>query len=282
MRCASLAGRLVLIGPGAVALDVEQASGGRFSTDPQAVYDGWDDFHDWAAHASFDTAVGFDPERLEAPVPRPRQVFAIGLNYAMHATEAGQPPDGIPLVFTKYPTCLTGPYAEVVHPGGSVDWEVELVVAIGRRAYRVASADAWSHVAGLMAGQDLSERQTQNAGNVPQFNLGKSFPGFGPIGPWLVTPDEVDDPDDIGLECWVNDELVQKARTSQMLLSVPTLLERLSAITPLLPGDLVFTGTPAGVGERCDPPRFLAVGDVVVTKVSGIGDLRTVLVAGKE
>ncbi|HEY0117535.1 MAG TPA: fumarylacetoacetate hydrolase family protein [Cellulomonas sp.] len=242
------------------------------------MYERWDEFRAWAARASFDAAEPLDPGLLRTPVPRPPQVFAIGLNYAMQPTATPEPP-AVPMVFTKFASCLTGPYADVVHPGGSVDWEVELVVVVARYGYRIPAAEAWSYVAGISAGQDLSERRTQNAGPVPQFNLGKSFPGFGPVGPWVVTPDEVDDPDDLALECWVNGELVQKARTSEMLLSVPVLLERLSAITPLLPGDLVFTGTPAGVGERHDPPRFLQVGDVVVTKVSGVGDLRTVLVA---
>ena len=282
MRCASLAGRLVLVGPGDTALDVAHASDGRFSPDPQAVYERWEEFRDWASDASFAAAEPLDPLALRAPVPRPLQVFAVGLNYAMDAGGTPARPDGVPPVFTKFPSSLTGPYADVVHPGGNVDWEVELVVVIGRPGHRIAASDAWSHVAGVTAGQDLSERRTQNAGPVPQFSLGKSFPGFGPTGPWVVTPDELDDPDDLALECWVNGELVQKARTSEMILPVPLLVERLSAITPLQAGDLLFTGTPAGVGERQDPPRFLEVGDVVVTRIAGVGDLRTVLVADRE
>lgn len=279
MRCASLGGRLVLVGPQDVALDVERASAGRFGPDPQAVYERWDEFRDWAAGASFAGAAPVRPADLGAPVPRPPQVFAVGLNYVLDG--APPAPGTVPPVFTKFPASLTGPWAQVPHPGGDVDWEVELVVVVGRGGHRIPAHDAWAHVAGVTAGQDLSERRTQNAGPVPQFSLGKSFPGFGPVGPWVVTPDELDDPDDLGLECWVDGELVQKARTSEMLLSVPQLLEYLSGITPLLAGDLVFTGTPAGVGERQDPPRFLRVGDVVLTRISGIGELRTEIVAGR-
>jgi len=280
MRYANLSGRLVLVGTHGEALDVESASGGRFSHDPQAIYATWDEFRAWAAGADVTGAPPLEPERLNAPVPMPRQLFAIGLNYYSHASEVGQASNDVPPVFTKYVTSITGPYAEVAHPGGSVDWEVELVVVIGREARQVSAEDAWSYVAGLTVGQDISERETQHAGLVPQFSLGKSFPGFTPMGPWVVTPDEVANPDDLGLECWVNGDLVQKARTAEMILSVRALIARLSTIVTLLPGDVIYTGTPAGVGMGRKPPRFLAVGDELVTKIEGIGDLRTTIVAG--
>jgi 2-keto-4-pentenoate hydratase/2-oxohepta-3-ene-1,7-dioic acid hydratase in catechol pathway len=139
----------------------------------------------------------------------------------------------------------------------------------------VAAADAWDHVAGLTVGQDLSARDVQMLGSPPQFSLGKSFPGFGPIGPWLVTPDELRDPDDLGIGCAVNGEQMQSDRTSAMLFSVPETVARLSAICPLLPGDLIFTGTPAGVGNRMDPPRYLKPGDELVSTIEGIGTLTT-------
>ena len=153
--------------------------------------------------------------RCKAPVPRPRQVFAIGLNYAAHAAEAGVESPTFPPTFTKFPTCLTGPDATVELPSEFVDWEVELVVVIGRLAHEVAEGNGWSHVAGLTVGQDLSERIVQTRPPAPQFSLGKSFPGFGPIGPWVVTPDELDNPDDLALGCTVNGEEVQKSRTSR-------------------------------------------------------------------
>ena len=280
MRIANLAGRLVIVTADR-AVDVHLVSDGRFGPDVQAVYERWDEFVEWAGGADLPAGQPFDPAQLGAPAPAPRQILAVGLNYGDHATESGYAiPEGDPPIFTKFVSSVAGPYGEIVLPaGGHTDWEVELVAVIGRRAYQVDVAAALSHVAGYTVGQDISERRLQLAASPPQFSLGKSFPGFGPVGPWVVTPDELDDPDDLEIACWVNDELVQSARTSEMLLPVPVLLERVSAVTPLLPGDLVFTGTPAGVGERRDPPRFLEVGDVVVTKIRDVGDLRTTLVA---
>jgi len=212
---------------------------------------------------------------LGPPSPRPRQVFAIGLNYAAHAIESGLPIPEHPTTFTKFPTCIAGPYAEVVLPSGSVDYEIELVAVIGRFTERVRASAAWRHVAGLMVGQDLSDRVVQMRPPAPQFSLGKSFPGFGPTGPWLVTPDEFDDPDDIALACKLNDEVVQASRTSDLIFSVGEIIERVSAITPMLPGDVVFTGTPAGVGFSRTPPRFLAADDVLESTIEGIGTIVT-------
>ncbi|WP_433472453.1 fumarylacetoacetate hydrolase family protein [Spirillospora sp. CA-142024] len=243
---------------------------------PQGVFDRWAEFVSWA-----DTATGgapYDPARLGPPVPAPRQVFAIGMNYRAHAAEAGfETPDRL-TVFTKFPSCVTGPYGTIPLPArGHTDWEVELVVVIGVTARRVRAEDAWKHVAGLTAGQDLSERIGQLAGPAPQFSLGKSHPGFGPIGPCLVTPDSFDDPDDIELACTVNGERVQHGRTSDLVFPVPRLIAELSETLPLLPGDLIFTGTPAGVGMGRTPPRWLAPGDELVTRVTGVGEMRHVL-----
>lgn len=275
MRIANLAGRLAVIVTDR-AVDVQTASNGVFSSDPEAVYSRWAEFRTWAARTELTGGISFDPADLGAPSPAPRQLFAIGLNYREHVTETGfAAPAGAPSVFTKFATSITGPVTEVVLPeGGHTDWEVELVAVIGRRAYRVDEADAWSHVAGLTAGQDLSERIVQMAGQPAQFSLGKSYPGFTPTGPWLVTPDEFDDPDDLELTCAVNGEQVQHGRTRHMILSVPALIARLSAVLPLLPGDVIFTGTPAGVGLGRSPQRWLAPGDRLVSTVSGIGELR--------
>ncbi len=186
-----------------------------------------------------------------------------------------------PSVFTKFPSCITGPYGDVaLPPGGHTDWEVELVVVIGVAARHVAESDAWSHVAGLTVGQDISERISQLAGAPAQFSLGKSFPGFGPTGPWLVTVDEFANPDDLELGCSVNGDQMQKARTSYLIISVPQLIAKLSAVVTLLPGDIIFTGTPAGVGMGRDPQHWLAPGDEVVSYVEGIGELRQRFVAG--
>ncbi|WP_405640963.1 fumarylacetoacetate hydrolase family protein [Streptomyces uncialis] len=275
MRIGNLSGRLVLVADGR-AVDVEKASSGLFPSEPQAVYERWEDFRAWAATADLPPGESFDPTDLGSPAPAPRQTLAIGLNYRDHAAEAGfAAPKGLPPVFTKYATSITGPVTTVgLPPGGHTDWEVELVVVIGTRAARVSYADAWNHVAGLAVGQDLSERVTQMTGQVPQFSLGKSYPGFGPVGPWLVTPDEFDDPDDLELRCAINGEEVQHGYTRDMLLSVPDLIATLSAILPLEPGDIIFTGTPAGVGLGRDPQRWLAPGDELVSTITGIGELR--------
>ncbi|MGW3561240.1 fumarylacetoacetate hydrolase family protein [Streptomyces sp. NPDC000963] len=280
MRIANLSGRLALIVDGR-AVDVEEASDGRFAADPQAVYERWEEFRRWAAQAHLPEGVPVEPALLGAPAPAPRQIVAAGLNYRDHAAESGFAlPDTMPPVFTKFATSITGPVTEVVlPPGGHTDWEIELVVVIGVRAHRVSADTAWDHVAGLTVGQDISERITQLEGPSPQFSLGKSFPGFAPLGPWLVTPDAFDDPDDLGLRCTVNGEEVQKGRTSDLIFSVPELLARLSSVIPLLPGDLVFTGTPAGVGLGRDPQRWLAPGDELVSTIEGIGELRQRFVA---
>ena len=275
MRIANLSGRLVLI-LGERAVDVWQASEGRFGSDPQAVYDRWADFRAWAAQADLPAGTEFAAADLGAPAPAPRQLLAAGLNYRDHAGESGfEAPEGLPPVFTKFASSITGPVSTVRLPaGGHTDWEIELVAVIGTRAWRVAESDAWRHVAGLTVGQDLSERISQLAGPAPQFSLGKSLPGFTPMGPCLVTPDEFADPDDLGLRATVNGEEVQKARTSELIFPVPVLVSRLSHRLPLLPGDVIFTGTPAGVGLARNPQRWLADGDELVSTIEGIGELR--------
>lgn len=273
MRLANLDGRLVLIENDA-AVDVERASDGAFGSDPQAVYSRWTEFVTWAsAHGS--SGERYDSSALGPPVPRPAQVFAIGVNYAEHAAEAGYPPDSMPVTFTKFPTCLTGPDAVVALPPGSVDWEVELVVAISRHGQFVERERAWDWVAGLTVGQDLSERDLQAQGAKPQFSLAKSYPGFGPTGPWLVTTDEFDYPDDLEIGCSLSGEQMQASRTSSMVYDIPELIARLSAVCTLLPGDLIFTGTPAGVGNARDPKRFIQPDDVLVSTIEGIGTITT-------
>ncbi|WP_406481277.1 fumarylacetoacetate hydrolase family protein [Streptomyces sp. NBC_01615] len=273
MRLAVVADRAVLMRGGRAA-DVATASKHRLPSDPMALLEKWPALRDWAAglhEDAYDMAV--DPAALQAPVPRPRQVFAVALNYPPHAAEAGFTPPEEPLVFTKFPTCVTGPRTTVALPPGRVDWEVELVAVIGRETHRVSREQAWDAVAGLTVGQDLSERVSQLQGKPAQFSLGKSFPGFGPTGPVLVTPDELDDPDDLEITGFLNGEAVQHDRTKSMIFPVPDLVARLSAVVRLLPGDLIFTGTPAGVGNRRTPPRYLTEGDELVSRIGGIGEL---------
>ncbi|QTI90573.1 fumarylacetoacetate hydrolase family protein [Streptomyces sp. AgN23] len=274
MRLGVLDGRAVVV-RGDRAADVATASRGLLPADPMALLEDWPRVRDWATELpedAYDPTV--DPAALGAPVPHPRQVFAVALNYPPHAAEAGYTPPEEPLVFTKFPACITGPHTTVALPEGKVDWEVELVAVIGRETYRVSEDRAADAVAGLTVGQDLSERVSQLRGKPAQFSLGKSFPGFGPIGPALVTPDEFDDPDDLEITGLLNGKAVQHDRTKSMIFPVPELIARLSAVLPLYPGDLIFTGTPAGVGNRMNPPRYLTADDELVSRIEGIGEIR--------
>ncbi len=283
MRIANLAGRLVIIVDDN-AVDVQKASNGEFGASPQDIYEQWEAFTAWAAQASLPAGDPFDPKDLGSPAPAPRQVLAIGLNYRAHAAESGfTAPSTEPPVFTKFPSCIIGPRGEITLPPGShTDWEVELVAVIGRRAFQVDTRDALSYVAGYAVGQDVSERILQTAAVPPQFSLGKSLPGFGPIGPWLVTLDEFDDPNDLELGCAIDGEQMQLGRTSDLIFSVPALVAKLSATMPLLPGDVIFTGTPSGVGLGRTPQRWLADGEELVTHIEGIGELRHRFVAAKQ
>jgi 2,4-didehydro-3-deoxy-L-rhamnonate hydrolase len=275
VRLGNLAGRLTLFVDGGMH-DVYTVSQGKYGPDPRGVYEVWDEFRNWVTTAALPTPSEYDPVRLGPPSPMPAQVFAIGLNYRSHAAEANSSyTDEFPLVFTKFPTSITGPNTAVVLPdGGDTDWEVELVVIMGRRAENVPADRAWDYVAGLTVGQDISERKLQMAGPAPQFSMGKSYPGFSPTGPWLVTPDELDNPDDLEIACAVAGETVQEARTSDLIFPVPRLIQLLSAVTPLLPGDLIFTGTPSGVGVGMVPPRYLRDSEELVSRIEGIGDIR--------
>jgi 2-keto-4-pentenoate hydratase/2-oxohepta-3-ene-1,7-dioic acid hydratase in catechol pathway len=229
-------------------------------------------------HALHDATTGREPdgvveaEALGVCVPRPVKVFAIGLNYGKHAAESNMQLPPAPLTFTKFPSCLVGPTADVELTGPTVDWEVELVVVIGTGGRHIPTEAAWSHVAGLTLGQDISDRKVQLTGTPPQFSLGKSFDTFGPIGPAIVSVDHFPDPDDIGLWCDVAGERMQDARTNDLIFDVPYLVSYLSSICTLEPGDLIFTGTPDGVGAARQ--RFLADGEVIVSGAEIIGELR--------
>ncbi len=226
----------------------------------------------------------FDERDLGAPSPGARQVFGIGLNYADHAAEAGLPIPAHPVVFTKFASSVTGPVTDVALPGATVDWEAELVVVIGRGGRYIAAQDAHAHVAGFTVGQDISERTVQWQGQPAQFSIGKSFAGFAPTGPVVATLDEFADADRLRISCTITDRagastVVQDSSTDRMIFSVPEIVSRLSDVVELLPGDLIFTGTPPGVGAGMKPPRFLVDGDVLVTEIEGIGRLTQRLVA---
>ncbi|MAU81703.1 MAG: fumarylacetoacetate hydrolase [Gordonia sp.] len=264
-------------------IDIDTASGGRFGPRIDDLYPRWVEFTAWAAalETGHRTSRAVDRALLGAPSPSPRQVFAVGLNYHEHAAESGfASPDSLPPVFTKYVSSFSGPDTTVAIPdGGAVDWEVELVVVIGRTTTAVTEDRAWNHVAGLTVGQDISERITQTRGPAPQFGLGKSFPGFSPQGPWLVTPDELPDRDDLELGCAVDGAEMQKGRTRDLIFPVARLIAELSRNVTLYPGDVIFTGTPAGIGAGREPQRFLAPGEHLDSWITGIGELHQTFVS---
>ncbi|WP_088318557.1 fumarylacetoacetate hydrolase family protein [Kineosporia sp. R_H_3] len=277
MRVANVGGRLA-VAAGDRWVDVATASAGRFSPDPQAVYDRWDEFVAWAGEGlgaeAFPATGG-----LGTPVPAPRQIVAIGLNYREHAIESNMAIPEHPVVFTKFQSSLAGPDAVVELPSDGVDWEVELVVVIGREAHKVPAEKGWDFVAGLTVGQDLSWRAVQGRGPAPQFAIGKSYPGFSPIGPVVVTPDELADKDDLAISCALDGEVLQDGRTSDLIFGVAELVGRLSESLTLYPGDVIFTGTPKGVGMGRTPKRFLVPG-TLTSSIEGIGDLSVTLVNG--
>jgi len=213
--------------------------------------------------------------RRGAPVARPGSVFCIGMNYAAHIAESGGTPAEMPVLFLKTPATVGGPDDPVEIPRGSVrtDWEVELGVVIGSRALYLASpAESRSRIAGFVAANDLSERDWQLRDSGGQWSKGKIAPGFSPLGPWLVTTDELD-PGDLRLRSWVNGEPRQDSRTSDMLFDVDHLVWHLSQYTVLEPGDVILTGTPEGVALSGRFP-YLAAGDVVEIEIEGLGRQR--------
>ena len=275
MKLANHNSRAVIVTGDNQGIDVAAASDGRFGPEIQDVYDQWDDFLAWAPEASGET-VTIDPQQLGAVSPRPLQSMGVGLNYAEHVTESGfDTPEKLPPVFPKFQSSLTGPFTTVkLVADGRNDWEAELVIVIGREAHDIAEGTGWDYVAGVTVGQDLSERAIQLDGPAPQFGLGKSYPGYSPTGPWLVTPDELPNRDDLAISDKLDDEVVQDGRTSQMLFDVPSLVEKLSEILTLHPGDVIFSGTPSGVGFTREPPKLIQPGQVLETTIEGIGTIR--------
>lgn len=227
-------------------------------------------------------AVGGSP-RLAAPVASVGKIIAIGLNYADHAAEAGMALPEEPIIFTKAITSLSGPTDPVVLPKGSEkgDWEAELAVVIGKRAQYVEEADALSHIAGYAVLNDVSERafQLETTG---QWVKGKSFDTFAPFGPWLVTPDEVPDPQNLRIWCEVSGQMMQDGNTKTMVFNVFNLVSVVSQYMTLMPGDIIATGTPPGVGLGMKPPRFLKAGDVMRVGIEGLGEQKTEVKAWPE
>ena len=217
--------------------------------------------------------------KLLAPIPRPRKnIFALGRNYAEHAKESAAARGekiGPPVVFTKAPTTVNAPFGEIViDPAVSVqiDWEVELAVIIGKRARKVTQSDALDYVFGYTVLNDVTARDLQN--RTSQFFVGKSIDGYCPMGPWIVTADEIPDPQNLNLRCKVNGVVKQTGNTSDMIYTVAFVIEDLSRMMTLEPGDIITTGTPAGVGFARKPPEFLKPGDVLESEIEKIGEMR--------
>jgi len=250
--------------------DLEELADGALSPDPMAALTTPDLLAELASGLGCHQPTGLLTEAtLGPPVPRPRNSYGVGLNYRSHAEEASMEIPDVPLVFTKFPSCITGPFDEVRLRSDRCDYEGELVVVVGPGGADIDPADAWDHVVGLTVGQDVSDRHAQFMTQPPQFNLGKSFDTFGPIGPVVVSPDCSDDPDDLALTTHVNGEVRQDDRTSNMVFPVADLVAFLSRITTLATGDIIFTGTPDGIGAA--QGLFLADGDVITTTIDGIG-----------
>lgn len=275
MRLANIDGRANVVVEGGV-IDVATATGGAFGPDLTSCIAQIDAVA--SAMAGIDgPAVALDDSLLGPPSPHPSQIIAIGMNYASHAEEMGLEVPAMPAALAKFRSALTGPVGDITLPSDSVDYEVELVLVIGRRTEAVTPQNAWEHVAGITAGQDFSERTVQMAAG-RQFALGKSYPGFAATGPWMSTIDEFADPADIGLGCSIDGVQVQDARSSDMIIKIPELLTILSGIITLEPGDLLYTGCPAGVGMGKNPPTYLKAGQELVTWVEGVGEMRHTMV----
>jgi len=223
--------------------------------------------------------IALEKVRLLAPVPNPPRIFGIGVNYAEHAAESGTRMRDVPTVFMVLSSAVVGPGAEVVLPKDSsmVDYEAELAVVIGKAGHRIAASEWEEHVFGYTIMNDVSARDVQRA--TSQWSLGKSFPTFAPMGPWVVTKDEIADPHRLGISLTIGGEKLQDSNTSQMIYKVPALIEYLSGIVPLQVGDVISTGTPAGVGMGRTPQRWLKAGEEMILAIEGIGELRNPVVA---
>ncbi len=271
VRLANVSGRGAVVLDGRL-VDVERASGGELPSDPMALVARLGELE---GLSPTDDAPALEDVSLGPPLPRPSKILAAALNYRSHAEESGLALPDAPVLFAKLPSALSGAQGEIVVPRERtrVDWEAELVVAIGRRGFAIPAGDGWSHVAGVMCGQDISDREEQFR-SVRQFTMSKSRDTYAPTGPVLVTPDELPTPDDLVVRCRLDGEEVQHGRTSDLIFSVPDLIAFASRWCTLEVGDLIFTGTPSGVGDSREPPRYLTAGQMLETEVEGVGTMR--------
>ena len=257
--------------------DLETISGGEVSSIGIEAIQSEDLLSDlYSKLDSFEATGNINDVTLGAPITSSINCFAVGLNYRNHAEESGMEIPAFPMIFTKHTSCIVGPFDNVEMRSDIVDYEAEMVVVIGKGGKDISKDDAWSHVVGITVGQDISDRSVQFHATPPQFNLGKSFDTFGPIGPILVSHDEVDDKESLKLTCSVNDELRQDDNTNDLIFDVPYLISYISEFITLNTGDLIFTGTPAGVGAT--QGKLLKDGDMLSTSIEGIGTINNKIV----
>jgi 2,4-diketo-3-deoxy-L-fuconate hydrolase len=270
-RLANVDGRAALV-HGDRYTDLATHSQGALSPDPMQALEQPDLLNELAAQLNDASATGLLADvTLGPPVPRPQKIFGIGLNYATHVAESGMETPSSPVVFTKFPSCLTGPTGDVEIRSDGCDYEVELVVVIGRGGRDISPDDAWAHVVGVTIGQDISDRPVQFAAKPAHFDLAKSFDTFGPLGPVVVSTDQLVARDALRLTCEINGEARQDGTTADLIFDVPTLISYLSSIATLNTGDLIFTGTPDGVGVA--QGKFLTDGDIITTTIDGVGTM---------
>ena len=276
LRLASLNGRAqCVVTDQDLLVDIEQASGGSFSSDPMECLSRWGELRDFSQTIGNPKSSNrADIATLDCPVPRPRQMFAVGLNYKLHATEMGSPLPSTPLTFAKFESALNTPAGDIPIVGETCDYEAETVIIIAVGGRDIAESSAWDHIAGLCAGQDISDRTLQYSGVPPQFSLGKSRKGFAPIGPWVCDMSENKSRDALRMTCTVNGEVRQQTSTDDMIFDAAQIVAYLSSICEMFSGDIIFTGTPAGVGHGRKPPVYLRRGDEIVTTLEGVGVLR--------
>ena len=266
---------------GEAFFDLSTITNGDVSSDPMKAIQNSDLLHHYATQLDDYESSGLIAEaNVSAPIPQPRNSFGVGLNYQLHVEEAASKTPNTPMVFTKFPSCISGPTNDVIMRSDECDYEGELLVVIGKDGKDIPNEEAWSYVLGLSIGQDFSDRGIQYKDQPAQFNLGKSFDTFGPTGPYLVSTDSFADPNDLQIVTTVNGEVRQNDRTSNMIFDIATLISYISSITSLAAGDIIFSGTPEGVGFRNG--SFLKDGDIVETTIEGIGTMRNRCVRGTD
>jgi 2-keto-4-pentenoate hydratase/2-oxohepta-3-ene-1,7-dioic acid hydratase in catechol pathway len=271
-RLANIEGRAALVS-GDAYYDLENISNGNFSGDPMQALERLSELSALGAQLdNFEPSGQLADVELGPPIPNPKNCYAVGLNYRNHAEESNMDIPPVPMVFTKHTSCISGPTANIEMRSDYVDYEAELVAVIGKPGKDIARDDAWQHVAGLCVGQDISDRPMQFSAAPPQFNLGKSFDTFGPIGPVLTSLDSLDDYHSMEIQCDVSGELRQKDNVDDLIFDIPFIISYLSEIVTLNTGDVIFTGTPAGVGVI--DGKYLRDGEILTTSIAGLGTLR--------